>query len=47
MNVERLKIENRINLLLERSPEESRNIVKKLERKLRKLDEIEKNSENE
>ena len=39
MELERLKLENRINLLSERSPEESKSIIKKLERKLRKLKE--------
>lgn len=37
MNLEIMKIENRINLLSERSPEESAKIIKKLERRLRKL----------
>ena len=37
MNLEIMKIENRINLLSERSPEESKAIIKKLERRLRKL----------
>lgn len=38
MNLEKLKLENRINLLSERSPEESKAIIKKLERRLRKLE---------
>ena len=37
MNLEIMKIENRINLLSERSPSESAKIIKKLERRLRKL----------
>jgi hypothetical protein len=37
MEFEILKIENRINLLSERSPSESAKIIKKLERRLRKL----------
>ena len=44
MNFEKLKLENRINLLSERSPEESAKIIKKLERRLRKLNE--ENSDN-
>ena len=44
MNLEKLKLENRINLLSERSPEESKAIIKKLQRKLRKLNE--ENSDN-
>lgn len=44
MNLEKLKLENRINLLSERSPEESAKIIKKLERRLRKLNE--ENSDN-
>ena len=39
MELEKLRLENRINLLLGKSPEESRAIIKKLERKLRKLKE--------
>ena len=39
MELEKLRLENRINLLLGKSPEESRAIIKKLERKLRKLNE--------
>ncbi len=38
MNLEKLKLENRINLLSERSPGESAKIIKKLERRLRKLE---------
>ena len=37
MNLEIMKIENRINLLSEKSPSESAKIIKKLERRLRKL----------
>ena len=37
MNLEIMKIENRISLLSERSSEESKAIIKKLERRLRKL----------
>ena len=37
MNLEIMKIENRINLLSERSPSESAKIIKKLERRLRRL----------
>ena len=41
MNLEKLKLENRINLLSEKSPSESAKIIKKLQRKLRKLNETE------
>lgn len=44
MNLEKLKLENRINLLSERSSGESAKIIKKLERRLRKLNE--ENSDN-
>lgn len=37
MEFEILKIKNRINLLSERSPSESSKIIKKLERRLRRL----------
>ena len=37
MEFEILKIKNRINLLSERSPSESAKIIKKLERRLRRL----------
>ena len=37
MNFEILSIENRINLLMGRDPVGNANIIKKLERKLRKL----------
>ena len=37
MNLEIMKIENRISLLSERSPSESAKIIRKLERRLRRL----------
>ena len=37
MNLEIMKIENRINLLSERNPSENAKIIKKLKRRLRKL----------
>ena len=39
MELERLKLENRINLLSERTNKENGSIVRKLKRKLRKLNE--------
>lgn len=44
MNAEKLMIETRIGLLMERSPVESANIIKKLQRKLRKIKEIEESN---
>ena len=37
MNLEIMKIETRISLLSERSPSESAKIIRKLERRLRRL----------